>query len=60
VDDRFWSVNAVPYFVGGDNGAIIADAWASAEDFGTNTQLEVDMYTDGGSRQSTDFTVVVY
>ncbi len=60
VDDRFWSVNAVPYFVGGDNGAIIADAWASAADFGTNTQLEVDMYTDGGSRQSTDFTVIVY
>jgi hypothetical protein len=60
VDDRFWSVSVVPAIVGGDNGAMIADASASAEDFGTNTQLEVDMYTGGGSRQSTNFTVVVY
>jgi hypothetical protein len=60
VDDRFWSVSAVPFFVNGNNGAIIADAWASAQAFGTNTILEVDMYTDGGDRQTTDFTVVVY
>jgi len=60
VDDRFWMVSAVPFYTGGDNGAIIADAWASADALGSNTILEVDLYTDGGSRQTTDFTVVVY
>jgi trimeric autotransporter adhesin len=59
VDDRFWSVSAVPYYTGGDNGAIIANAWVSALVLG-NTVLQVDLYTDGGSRQTTDFTVVIF
>jgi len=59
VDDRYWSVVAEPFYTGGDNGAIIADAWSGTV-LGSNTILEVDLYTDGGDRQTTNFTVVVY
>src|SRR5205807_2492999 len=59
VDDRFYSVSAEPFFVSGNNGAIIADAWSSTV-LGSNSMLEVDLYTDGGDYQTTNFTVVVY
>lgn len=59
VDDRFWSASAEPYYTGGDNGAIIVDAWAGAEALGTST-LEVDMYTDSGNPQTTNFTLIVF
>jgi len=55
VDDRFWTVSAVPFFVDGNNGAIISDAWAES----TNI-VQVDLYTDGGDRQTTNFTIVVF
>jgi hypothetical protein len=58
VDDRFWSVTAESFYVGGDNGAIIADAWA-ATDIG-NTLIQVNLYTDGGNPQTTDFTLIVF
>jgi hypothetical protein len=60
VDDRFWSVSAEGYYVGGDNGAIIANAFAGATALGSNSMLEVSMYTDSGDYQSTNFTVVVF
>jgi hypothetical protein len=60
VDDRFWSVSAEGYSVGGDNGAIIANAFASATDFGSNSILEVDTYTDSGNYQGSQFTVVMF
>jgi hypothetical protein len=60
VDDRFWSVSAEGYHVGGDNGAIITNAFASAVDFGSNSILEVDTYTDSGDYQGAQFTVVIF
>lgn len=60
VDDRFWSVSAEGYSVGGDNGAIITNAFASAADFGSNSILEVDTYTDSGNFQGAQFTVVMF
>jgi hypothetical protein len=59
VDDRFWSTSAEPYYTGGDNGAMISDAWASAEVLG-NSRIEVDMYTDSGNPQTTNFILIVY
>ena len=60
VDDRFWSVSAEGYEVSGDNGAVIATASASAVAYGSNSILEVAMYTGGGDYQSTNFTVVMF
>jgi trimeric autotransporter adhesin len=58
VDDRFWSVSAEGYFVGGDNGAIIANAYAAPAGF--KTMLQVATYTDSGNYQGTTFTVVIF
>jgi hypothetical protein len=60
VDDRFWSVSAGGYSIGGDNGAIIANADASAAAYGSNSILEVSTYTDSGNYQGTVFTVVIF
>ncbi len=60
VDDRFWSVSAEGAYVGGDNGAIIANAFAGTEGLGKNSILEVSTYTDGGDRQGSNFTVVIF
>jgi hypothetical protein len=60
VDDRFWSVSAEGYYVGGDNGAIIANAFASTAALGKNSILEVSTYTDSGDRQGSNFTVVIF
>ena len=58
VDDRFFTVSAEPYYVGGDNGAIIADAWAASV-IG-NTNVQVDLYTNGGNPQTTNFILIVF
>jgi hypothetical protein len=58
VDDRFYSVSAEPFFVDGNNGAIIADVFANTI-YG-NSVLGVALYTDGGDYQTTNFTVVVH
>jgi len=60
VDDRFWSVSAEGYYTGGDNGAIIANAAASAAAFGSNSILQVATYTDSGNYQGAQFTVVIF
>ena len=60
VDDRFWSVSAEGYYIGGDNGAIIANAFADAVALGSNTKLEVATYTDSGNYQGSQFTVVIF
>ena len=58
VDDRFWSVSPVGYFIGGDNGTIIANAWTGS--ILGKTVLQVDLTTDSGNYQTTDFTVAIF
>ncbi len=60
VDDRFWSVSAEGYFTGGDNGAIIANAFADTGALGKNSILQVSTYTDSGNYQGTQFTVAIF
>jgi hypothetical protein len=55
VDDRFWSVSAEGYYVDGDNGAIIADAYPPEE-----SVLEIDTYTNSGNFQGAQFSVVIF
>ena len=59
VDDRFWSISPTGAFIGGDNGTIIANAFTSATVLG-KTVLQVDLTTDSGNYQTTDFVVAIF
>lgn len=64
VDDRFWSVSAQAYYQTGSEAgleAIIANAnYVEPKYAGNNSTIEVDLYKNGGSTQTTNFTLVVY
>jgi hypothetical protein len=64
VDDRFWSVSAQAFYNSGIEAgleAIIANANAADPKYaGNNSTIEVDLYKNGGSTQTTNFTLVVY
>ncbi len=62
VDDRFWSVSAEPYYKPvNSNGSIFADAFPVDPKYaGNNSTIEVDLYAGGNSRQTSNFTLVVY
>jgi hypothetical protein len=62
VDDRFWSVSAQAFYKSGIEAgleAIIANANAADPKYaGNNSTIKVDLYKNGGSTQTTNFTLV--
>lgn len=60
VDDRFWSVTANSMPHDNNNSTIIANTLTGAFFLGSNTKLLVQLTTDAGDFQTSDFSVVIY